>query len=756
MKKFKTRSICIILALIFILNMTACNQSKLDSEQSESSSQTATNLSAELKDKYASDQAYTYIQSKENVAQDEILHLTLGINPEELGLEDLSQFAEVYTDKNLEYPLDVEVEYDAENSELLINPPRFAVFSPNDEKDSWGYSNIYYLTYYYDLDTGEKFEKPIVMPFTIENSIESPCLSFEKASNGFASFSWSEVDGAEKYHLYAFSNPTGLIWDVAEDLTETEYTEEFIDYLGSYTMTNTFYYESDDMDSTYQYFYVVAEKDGKISQASNLIDVDTFRQTLPYFIDTSSSTTLAAMIPQSISELSAYVDILMCDGKTVVRYPVTYHVEDREVVRIGDYISSLDEEKAEIPAMYFTFTVDGTAMTGFTLVQQYDYDEFDQELEAVLAYNEGIKGNATADNSIDVTRTDEDSSSESSAPPDNPTEEAENLTVTATSALSEYLATYMLNGEEIIDISDFPEARNTDVLVDAFFEAVYQNPLVLSVNSIAISNDGSFILVSYGQTKEELALKQSELLEEVKRIISEIITEDMTDLDKEVAINNYLCEVAEYDYDALENAMANDMQVDASFNDSFTPYGVLINNVGVCASYAGAFKLLADEAGLDCIVVTGYLNGNLAHAWNRVNIDGEWMSIDATNNDNPYLYNYLFNLPDRISATILVEDPDYIMDDMIEQYTGTSEDLEYYHISGQYYSKDEISNAIVEGLVSSDSVTLRTDYEVTESEVTEIMTVALSDSRLSQERLAELSNHIYYSDLGAISILPAA
>ena len=60
----------------------------------------------------------------------------------------------------------------------------------------------------------------------------------------------------------------------------------------------------------------------------------------------------------------------------------------------------------------------------------------------------------------------------------------------------------------------------------------------------------------------------------------------------------------------------------------------MINKVGVCASYASAFKLLADEAKLDAIVVTGYLDGEVPHAWNKVKIGNEWAIVDATNNDN--------------------------------------------------------------------------------------------------------------------------
>ena len=64
----------------------------------------------------------------------------------------------------------------------------------------------------------------------------------------------------------------------------------------------------------------------------------------------------------------------------------------------------------------------------------------------------------------------------------------------------------------------------------------------------------------------------------------------------------------------------------------------------MCASYSAAFKLLADSAGLESIVVTGYLDGSVPHAWNKVKLDDEWYIVDATNNDNEMITNALLNL----------------------------------------------------------------------------------------------------------------
>ena len=81
------------------------------------------------------------------------------------------------------------------------------------------------------------------------------------------------------------------------------------------------------------------------------------------------------------------------------------------------------------------------------------------------------------------------------------------------------------------------------------------------------------------------------------------------DREKELAINNYLCENGTYDYDALDNAEQYGYQrVDPEYNDAFTPYGILIDGKGVCASYAGSFKLLADAAGLKSIVTLSLIH----------------------------------------------------------------------------------------------------------------------------------------------------
>jgi hypothetical protein len=277
----------------------------------------------------------------------------------------------------------------------------------------------------------------------------------------------------------------------------------------------------------------------------------------------------------------------------------------------------------------------------------------------------------------------------------------------------------MMGGETVIDLSDFPEAQSQEVLVDAWQEATFQNPLILGVDGAKISTDGKTMLISYEDSQADMLRKQGEIKKEVTKVVKEIIKPDMTDLQKEYAINAYLTKIAEYDDAALENAEKNDFKkVDEKFNDSFTPYGVLINKVGVCASYASAFKLLADEAKLDAIVVTGYLDGEVPHAWNKVKIGNEWAIVDATNNDNDMVNNALLNLPNKSSQKVLVEDDRYVINSKLSAYKASDSDAdkEFYHVEKKFFDQDKVATELVAQLNKNGKATLRTTYELDDTQ----------------------------------------
>ncbi len=418
---------------------------------------------------------------------------------------------------------------------------------------------------------------------------------------------------------------------------------------------------------------------------------------------------------KSFNELPSYAWVTMCDGRLVQKL-ITYDIENakEKTETWGQYEKEdmSDLKNVQVDIVKIPYQIEGTPFKDVAVVEQYDKATVKADLKALKERQDTLrtKGGRT-DAKFEVEDEKEKKSEEDIY--------ATDYDITATSALSEYIGRNMVAGNTMIDLSDFKEAKDQSQLLDAWQEATYQNPLALGVRSASIAGD--YLVVKYDDSPEVMRKKQEEIVKEVKRVVKEVVKDGMTELEKEIALNNYLCEIAKYDDNALKNAEKNNFRkVDKEFNDSFTPYGVLINKNGVCASYAGAYKLLAQEAGLECIVVTGYLEGNLPHAWNKVKVDGQWQIVDPTNNDNEILYNALLNLPNAEADRVLVEDDKYLVNSAIADYTAKEDKKEYYHINNKYFEKNAIANSLTKEVGTNGKATLRTDYGLTEEEFKQI------------------------------------
>lgn len=142
--------------------------------------------------------------------------------------------------------------------------------------------------------------------------------------------------------------------------------------------------------------------------------------------------------------------------------------------------------------------------------------------------------------------------------------------------------------------------------------------------------------------KSEASKRAVELADKAKQILEEIIKEDMTDYEKELAIHDYIVSHGEYGYLEGNNK-----------EQSYQAYGILVKNKGVCQAYAEATQLLLTLSGIKSkiIVGTGKENGE-NHAWNLVKLDDGWYQLDTTWDDpapdreGRILYTY-FNITDE-------------------------------------------------------------------------------------------------------------
>ena len=74
-----------------------------------------------------------------------------------------------------------------------------------------------------------------------------------------------------------------------------------------------------------------------------------------------------------------------------------------------------------------------------------------------------------------------------------------------------------------------------------------------------------------------------------------------------------------------------------SKNNIYNIYGALVQNESVCEGYAKAFKYLLDELQIPCVMVIGQATNSKGetenHAWNYVQINGNWYAVDTTWDD---------------------------------------------------------------------------------------------------------------------------
>lgn len=87
------------------------------------------------------------------------------------------------------------------------------------------------------------------------------------------------------------------------------------------------------------------------------------------------------------------------------------------------------------------------------------------------------------------------------------------------------------------------------------------------------------------------------------------------------AVNKYLCDVSYYPPEKPYAPLTH------------TAYGALHNGVSVCEGYACAAKLILNKLGIRCDIQVGECTNGEGHAWNLVELDGDWYQMDVTWND---------------------------------------------------------------------------------------------------------------------------
>ncbi len=153
-----------------------------------------------------------------------------------------------------------------------------------------------------------------------------------------------------------------------------------------------------------------------------------------------------------------------------------------------------------------------------------------------------------------------------------------------------------------------------------------------------------------------------ELLEDTVQELLSLLTEDMGDYDKARTLYDALIDRCAYIKDAL---------------NAHTVYGALIDGEAVCEGYALAYQYLLMRAGIPAMYVTGW--SGEAHAWNAMQLDGQWYYADPTW-DDPKNNNGAFRYYGYFALTREMMDWDHEADwNNLPLPEATSLDCNYYH-----------------------------------------------------------------------------
>ena len=138
------------------------------------------------------------------------------------------------------------------------------------------------------------------------------------------------------------------------------------------------------------------------------------------------------------------------------------------------------------------------------------------------------------------------------------------------------------------------------------------------------------------------------------------ITNEMSQYDKCVAINNYVCAVMTYTQSSKDNPAFG------------TGDGLCVlqgGGRGMCIHYADLYQTMCEAIGINCKLAEGYNPNNMvSHAWDAVFIDGKVYYVDPTYNDTAAGNLYLMSetlWPDHIFWSY-DEDETYEDKEMIE------------------------------------------------------------------------------------------
>ncbi len=175
---------------------------------------------------------------------------------------------------------------------------------------------------------------------------------------------------------------------------------------------------------------------------------------------------------------------------------------------------------------------------------------------------------------------------------------------------------------ELLDYAFAPSANANegDYIKYNVFESKYGASTTSTGGKVTVEVNYNFL---YNTNKEQEDIVASTVAAQAERINREC----SNDFTKIKAVNDYVCQITEYDYDnvgSTENGLSH-----------YSAFGAINNHLAVCQGYSLLFYSLCTSLGIENRIAT-----SKDHMWNIVRLGDSFYHVDSTWNDAYDNYTY--------------------------------------------------------------------------------------------------------------------
>lgn len=242
----------VIACVLCITTLGGCNSGnpQKEIEKKQASHKAAVEMVKKVKEKYAANETADYTEPMYNLEKDHVF--TFENLPEKYFEQEEYDCFAVYYDSDLTNSVNITIKKDYENKSVTIKPSLTFSIDDGEDDGTWGSRSKFWFVRNVDLTTGEMLDKPVITVFTTKEEMDTPTVQQSVGQDGWYTLTWSEVEGADYYEVYEYSDELDHAWSELTTVDTTVSYKDFKTQVG-YEQRSKERYKDTELDTTEKY-----------------------------------------------------------------------------------------------------------------------------------------------------------------------------------------------------------------------------------------------------------------------------------------------------------------------------------------------------------------------------------------------------------------------------------------------------------------------------------------------------------------------